>query len=156
MSMQEAQADWTPPATIEEAETMRLQLVEKLNDIESQLSARKKGDPACYVESSASFYDWRRRAVFAKKFVIADLRRLNLWIKQRRREMTADRAKSLGVDPKSPKSMLLAAANVFQRLRGDGVEMDQEEIDVFDAIRGYLVETAGESSQKRDGEGRAG
>ena len=122
-----------------------MQLVTRLNDIEAQLSTRAKGGPSRdgqFTEDATTFFDWRHRAVHAKKAVIAELQRVNLWIKQKRREATADRAKSLGVDPTSPFSMLLAAANIFQRMRGEGVEVDQEEIEVFDAIKLYLVENA--------------
>lgn len=138
---------WAPPGSIEEGEALKLRLVDRLNDIEVQLSTRKKGGPACngnYTEDSETFFDWRSRAVHAKNQVIKELRRLNLWLKQSRRERTADKARELGVDPKSPTSLLMAAANIFQRLRADGVDMDQEETDVFNAINHYLISTAGQ------------
>jgi hypothetical protein len=148
MNMKRSREEWNPPATIEAGEKMKLELVTRLNDVEAQLAVRKKGGPACdgnYREDSETFFDWRGRAIHAKKAIIAELQRLNLWIKQKRRERTADRAASLGVDPKSPASMLLAAANIFQRMRSEGVDVDQDEIDVFDAIKQYLVQSAGDT-----------
>ena len=148
MNTQESQAEWTPPATIEEAETMRLDLVNQLNAIESQLSARKgeRDDDGRFAMSAKDYFDWRSRAINAKRFTLAKLKRLNLWIKQTRRERTADRAKSLGVDPTSPDSMLMAMANLIQKLRSDGVDLDQHEIDLVDAVKSYLISTTGSTN----------
>lgn len=149
MTTETAHAEWTPPATIEEAEVERLDLVNQLNAIESQLAARKgeRDDDGRFAMEAKDYFDWRSRAINAKRFTLAKLKRLNLWIKQTRRERTADKAKSLGVDPTSPDSMLMAMANLIQKLRSDGVDLDQHEIDLVDAVKSYLISTTGSTSR---------
>jgi hypothetical protein len=145
MNTEKAQEEWNPPASIEEAEVIRLRLVEQLNDINAQLTARRVGGPACdgvYAEDRSTFFDWRRRAVCAKKFTEARLRQLNLWIKQQRRAHVIDKSRSLCADPTSPLSLLIAAGSLLSRLASEGVELDDDEQAVLDAIRNYMQNVA--------------
>lgn len=133
-----ASRGFQPPATLEEAEVQRLDLIDRLNVVNSQLSNQNRTDTSGRRLSSAEFCEWRHRAVVAKRHLEGELRHLNLWLKQQRRARTADQARDLGYDPADPMSLLLAAANVFQRLRSDGVDFDPEECAVSDAIKDLL------------------
>ena len=133
-----AAKSYVPPASLEEGERRRLELVDRLSEVNIQLGDRNKMTIDGRRVTSDEYWGWRQRAVIAKRYAEAELQHLKSWMKEQRRARTADQARSLDIDPTSPESLLLAAANVFQRLRSDGVEVDPEEVAVFDAIKDYL------------------
>jgi hypothetical protein len=67
------------PASIEEAEELRIRLVSDLQAIQSQLGNEDDD------RTSAEFEAWRRRAKVALKYKVADVQRVNTWIKNYRR-----------------------------------------------------------------------
>lgn len=133
-----AETTFDPPSTLEDGEARRLVLVEKASEIQTQLGDRNRMTINGRRVTSDEYWEWRGRAAVALRYVQAELRYLNLWLKQIRRERTADKARALDVNPSDPISLLLAAANVVQRLRAEGVDLDPDEIAVFDAIKDYL------------------
>ena len=127
------------PSSVAEAEKLKLDLIDRVSDIQAQLGLRDKLDAEGRRLSSDAYWDWRRRAVGALKASHSDLRRLNAWIKAaRRREME----RVADVDLDDPRSLIKAAYNLFKKLVADEVELDPDEQAVVDALREHIDRSA--------------
>ena len=138
------------PASIEDAEDRRTALVLKLNEIEAVLGNKNATDGRGNRLDGHSYWEWRNRAVHAKRHTLAEMTHLKAWLKTARRERQTDSARDMGFDANDPTSLLRAARAVFVRIASDEVEIHPDEQFVLDAIRDYLQERASPGS----GEGR--
>jgi hypothetical protein len=64
-----------------ELEQRRLTLVARLQDIELQLGDRNRVDEHGNRMTDAEFWEWRKRAVGARRHVLEELRQVNLALK---------------------------------------------------------------------------
>lgn len=135
---------WTPPKSRAEAEERRLALVERINDINAQLTKFRIGARDEFgnhlIPDSGDFFDWRARAVGAKRHAEAELSRLKLWIKQDNLGaiLTVARDTHDDLDPSDPVSLLRALYVLVHRLACEGVDLDPNEQILKDAVRAFL------------------
>ena len=135
---------FSPPASHQEAERRRLELVDKQRDIERALGDQDRRVDGRRVESD-EYWQWRKRAVSALDHTTAELRRLKAWIKENRTAALAARYpagaedQELARDPSSGLSLLRAAWILLRRL-GDEVDwdLDPAEQGVINDIRDFL------------------
>jgi hypothetical protein len=134
-----AAAKFVPPSTMDEADTRKLELVEKLDSVNAQLSARNgaRDDSGEYLEDAQSFFTWRTRAIAAKRHVESELRHLNLWIKQQRRSAPIHNVAET-VNPNDPVDLLRALHRLVHRLACEGVDLDPAEQALKDVVQEYL------------------
>lgn len=120
------------PQSIEDAERRHGTLVVELHNIEAQLGNRNATGPDGQRKDSSEYWDWRNRAIIARKHVLAEMRALKAWIKEQRRVRIHDRAANEGYDARDPESLLRAAYHLMGDVEGDDVLL------LRDAIQDYL------------------
>jgi hypothetical protein len=128
------------PKSIDEAEDRRTALVLKINEINAELTARNGARDAAgvFVEDAHSFFEWRKRAVAAKRYAEAELMRVKSWMKQHNRAAYVSRGAEMGIDATDPVALLAAAHALIHRLACDEVELFPEEQALKDTIRDFL------------------
>lgn len=129
-------AEWN---SIADAERERLSLVEKLQAIQVELGDRNRINRSTGQRfTDHEYWEWRRKATGAQRFVQGRLQRLNSWLKSQRIALNARlQARDLP-DDNDPIALLTAACNVIRGFSRDGVELDAYEQGVCDLIREYL------------------
>ncbi|MFB3883476.1 MAG: hypothetical protein ACE149_19595 [Armatimonadota bacterium] len=76
------------PATSREAERKVIELQNAVSEIEAQLSSRNRRDPMTGQRlDSHAYWEWRRRAISARALKAAELRFVNNWLREHRRQM---------------------------------------------------------------------
>lgn len=142
------------PGSIDEGEERRVALVLKINEINSELTQRNGARDAAgnFIEDANTFFEWRKRAVAAKRYAEAELCRVKLWLKQRNRSAYVNRGAALGVDATDPMALLSSAYALIHRLACDDVELFPEEQELKDTIRDFLAVRAPPSPAPAAGE----
>ena len=121
-----------PPASLEEAEARRRELVENIQRIQSQLSSRHRTTPGGDRVATIKYKEWRQRVIYAMTCLLRDLRSVKAWIRDRRvREGLA----AWGL-PKNPSTDdLLLALHVVARRLAAGTKPTADEQGVLEAVR---------------------
>lgn len=104
-----SEATYVEPSTIAEAEARRDALLNKIKDIDAQLGDKCKLNPDGTAMSSADFWHWRSRAVWARRHLDSEAAFLKRWVKTKRQEIEAA---TNGVATWETDEQLLAAARV--------------------------------------------
>ena len=136
MNEKRGDAEWS---SIADAERERLALVEKLQAIQVDLGDRNRINRTTGQRiTDHEYWEWRRKATGAQRFVQGRLQRLNAWLKSQRTTLNAKlQARDLP-DANDPIALLTAACNVIRGLARDGIELDAYEQGVCDLVREFL------------------
>ena len=73
---------FTPPATLKEGDERKLYLLDLINGINLQLGDRTREAANGVKYENSDYWAWRQKAVYAKQSAEAELRHLNLWLKE--------------------------------------------------------------------------
>jgi len=135
MSNRELFSRRNPPPSIERAAERKSKLITLLQKLEGDLSGKGSGSPGKGFWGE-ELLRWRQSVVAAKRHVERELRFLNDWIKQKR---ISETAKTAGVDPSDPRSMIAAAQSAIWAIaKRGGIELLPEEKDLATALQHYL------------------
>ena len=125
---------YVEPTSIENAKDRHRDLVHDLNVIQMQM-----GDETRKARMTASeFAEWRRKAMGARINKIDEI----IWLKNWIRAQRALRDALVEADRSDPTQLIVVARNVLRDLKEDGVELDENEIAIFNALDEYVNQTA--------------
>lgn len=125
-----------PPPDLKSAIERRQELVQRKNSIIDQLRDRNKLDPDTGKRvGSKEYWQWRNKACHAMTWIDNELVFLKGWIGKRRADKTISDA---GYDPNDPKSLLVAAFEVIEKVESRFKCLDARDMQLKMAIRDYL------------------
>jgi hypothetical protein len=88
----DAQDEWEPPESVEEAEEWRNEIVAEIQAIQAQLGDHGiSRDGNGYRMTLAEFEQWRNRAKWALRHKTDELRKVKAWIKEHNRTVGLER-----------------------------------------------------------------
>lgn len=125
------------PPNLEEARNRKAELQDEVETIQYQLSEKDKTDDEGNRVSPKKYHKWRRQAVKALLAKKVELRFLKRWISDRQQTLTAGK---FDLDPKSEKSLLVAASNLLQEKIQEGGEFSESEITLANLIRDRVLQ----------------
>lgn len=134
-------ADFTPPQSVEEGEQRRLDLVRRVQEVQTDLGNKNRTVNGQRM-TDREYWDWRNRAAYALKCLQDELRELNHWLKQHRQRVR-NQPGPVGAPIVSddPISLLESARRALKSLARDlDGDITDEEQDVIDAIDDFLVQ----------------
>jgi hypothetical protein len=120
---------YSEPANLEEAEQRERDLIYDLNVIHMQL-----GDETRRQRMAEEFAAWKTKALGARVNKTDELSWLKSWIRNRR---AALRANIGTISRDNPNELLVAARWVLKNLHADGVDLDDTEFGILDALNEY-------------------
>ena len=124
---------YVDPANLEDAAQRERDLIYDLNVIHMQL-----GDDTRKQRMGDEFAAWKTKALGARVNKIDELQWLKAWIRNRR---AANRAGLFGTimrdDPSACNALLLAAHQILREMKDDGVEFNDAELGILDALNEY-------------------
>jgi hypothetical protein len=126
-----------PPTSLEEAEDMQLRLLTAILDIESQLGDRDRKDVNGERLWGKDYWDWRKRANDARIAKIKQRAKVKKWIKDQtvgKRELLIEEAANQGLG-----NLLSNVSELLHKLAAEGVEYDEEEQAIVNALDRYRV-----------------
>jgi hypothetical protein len=124
---------YTEPTSLENAIQRHRDLVYDLNIIQMQMS-----DETRKVRMGVEFGAWRTKAAGARVNKIDEILWLKEWIIRRRAELLADTR----LDRDDPSSLIAGALFVLKRLHQDGVDLDDKEFAIMNALEDFLTHIA--------------
>lgn len=133
----QAASGFSPPASLQDGERQRLELVATLESINGQLGFTEKLAPDGQRFTFEEFRDWRGRCIAAKRHTEAQLRAMKVWIKEQRRARSAAEVRSSGYDVRNPLSLLGGARVALKRLVVAGL-LTSDEQNLLDGINEFL------------------
>jgi hypothetical protein len=133
------QSTWAPPKTINEAEQQRASLIEKVLDIQGQLSSRDMCHPDGLRMTEFEYHRWRHKAVFALTKTQAELSKLKAWIRTKNQEFDRRQVDASGVDSDDPVDLLVALYGLVAMLCREGVALNSPEQALRNRVREYLL-----------------
>ena len=122
--------DWAPPETIAEGERLRLEKVERLQEIQAQLGDRNRARPDGTRMSDEEFWEWRQRAVRAQKHAQREVQRLKVWLKDQRARAQAliEGREGVAPDLRDPREAIAAVLRIAKQVE-DLTPQEQAAID---------------------------
>ena len=127
--------DFPEPASLQEAEDRRMLLIAELNDMQAQLSYRNREIDGRRMTVD-EYWTWRDKAVRAQSIKMTRAALLKKWLKDHR---LIYNAKNIGVDTTKPETVVLAAYNLLTKLRVEGLDLEDDELVVYDTVRDWLI-----------------
>ena len=124
-----------PVADLEEAFRKR---IDENQSIQLQLSDKDKRHPDGSRYSEHEWHEWRQRAIAAWKHGVAEQRVMKEALKVSRRRFNTDTPLRDAPDLTTPDALIHAAYVVLHRMASEGVEVDDEEQRIIDALDAYL------------------
>lgn len=118
------------PKSLAEAEERILSVTYNVQNIEGQLADRNRTMAGGVRLDAKAYHAWRAKTITALKFQAAELRSLKQWVKIARANAVFAQQK---IDPKDPKSLIVAGARLLTRLRSE-VDLDPDEQAVVDCF----------------------
>jgi hypothetical protein len=112
--------------------------VEENQDIQAQLTNKDKRHPDGRRYTDHEYHDWRSRAVMAWRHGVAEQRVLKEAVKIARRRFNTDVPLLAVEELTSPDALIHAAYVLLRRLATEGVEIDDGEQRIIDALDAYL------------------
>lgn len=132
-------ARYVEPKSLDEAKRRQQELVDRITNIDAQLTQRKtqraphcpssESDPAAYRqwrEELAEYQAWRGKAIVARRFVEGELRRVKRWILDHRRTAPSEY------------SLIRSLVDLVEELKDDGVELDDAEEELLRAAKDFV------------------
>lgn len=124
-----------PVADLEAAFRKR---IEENQGIQLQLSDKDKRHPDGSRYTDHEYHEWRGRAIAAWKHGVAEQRVMKEALKIARRRFNTDTPLRNASDLTTPDALIHAAYVVLHRMASEGVEVDEEEQRIIDALDAYL------------------
>lgn len=118
--------------SIDEAKDYKLRLVEKLENIEAQLGNRDQTKSDGARLSAEEYWQWRKRAVAAKRHTVSTLRRVKEVIRQL--EQRVHDFPYQHEDLTIESNIILAASTLLSKLVEEGA-INEDELVIVHAIR---------------------
>lgn len=115
-------------------------LVEEIQGTQVQLADQNKCHPDGRRYGDHEYHEWRGRTIASLKHLVARQRAMKEAVKIVHRRFNTETPLRANLD--TPEALLHAALVLLKRLHGDGVEMDDEELAVQNAIDAYLRHNA--------------
>jgi len=113
--------------SLDEALSRKIELVERIQGIDVQLSERA-------VEQGPGYQEWKLRAIRAKYILVSKLHKTKAWIAQRRKEEIETRIKERGEGD----GLLADLYALSKALVGAGAEITHDEQALLDDVYHYL------------------
>lgn len=130
--------------SIEELEQLDREVTHRIEDIDVQLGSRKADTLARRLPPNEwqEYVEWRRRAVGAKMHLVGYKRELRVVAKNRRRALNLESIRTIdhAFQPGDTVGALRAAVAMLTSLLRDGVEFDESELAMLNAIEGEMRE----------------
>jgi hypothetical protein len=117
-------------------------VVEEAQGIQSQLSDRDKRHPDGSRYGDHEYHEWRGRALAAWRHLVARQRVMKEAVKIAHRRFNPDTPLRPATELKTPEALLHAALVLMHQFQSDGVEFDEEEYRIVNAIDAYLRDHA--------------
>lgn len=129
--------EWTPPETIAEGERLRLEYVERLQEIQTLLGDRSRLLPNGRRMSYAEFVEWRRRRMLEQAAVQRTVQRLKAWVKDQRArtQILIEGRKGAAPDLRDPREAIAAVLNIAKQVE----DITPQEQDAIDEVSRLLM-----------------
>lgn len=125
--------NYPEPSSLENAIDRHRDLVYDLNIIQMQMS-----DETRKTRMGADFAAWKTKAIGARVNKVDEILWLKNWIIRRRAEALAN----VRLDRDDPRSLIASALFVLKRLHQDGVDLDDKEFAIMNALEDFLTHIA--------------
>lgn len=125
-----------PPTSLEEAEDLQIQLLTDILEIESQLGDKDRRDESGSRLYGKDYWTWRKRANDARIAKVKQRAKICKWIKEQNMGKRKEREEEVAASGFGP--LLVDIADLLHKLAAEGVEFDEPEQALIDALDTYV------------------